>query len=470
MYRWEVIFISQSANVFLKNNIKFLFLIFSAILIIPTIWFYLSNGTILGYDIFLGANLENIVLPIPKNSYISVLILLTLSYLYIIKNYQEYFKTEKQLYLFVLSASIIFIFVLPFVSQDVFYYFGSARLFEHFGIHPYTATIKQLVSSNPEMLQDTILHQGYLNYWNNYVCPYPPLWILITSGVTFLSFGNINICLLIYKLLFAAIHLLCTYLIYEIFKDKKFAVLYGLNPFILLNTVAEGHSDLFVLCFLLLGLHFLMNKKNILVSVIFIAFGVSIKYIAILVLPFFLIYHFRDLTPIKRFVKCVKYGLLFLLIVVLPYIFFITPGNMDRLFLTQQSHFANNFYTLSYITLGEGFTNSLRDILFILFAISYIVYCFYFLFKKEISEKFLLNTCFIILTIFIFAIITNFRSWYLLWVLPFCQNRKSLFLFLTAVPFMLVVILEDNPFVFPLMFYVLIILYFLLNKTKKIKE
>ena len=28
------------------------------------------------------------------------------------------------------------------------------------------------------MLQDTILHQGYLNYWNNYVCPYSPLWIL----------------------------------------------------------------------------------------------------------------------------------------------------------------------------------------------------------------------------------------------------------------------------------------------------
>ena len=181
------------------NIIKIMFLLFSFAFVIPTILWYINNKTILGFDNFLAKNFESSVLPIPTGAYIGLYLCLFTALcilsIYIGNNNKEFFKTNKRMFLFISFVSFIFLFVLPFSSQDVFFYFGNARLLEHFEMNPYNITISEFVTQNPSALSDEIIHQGYNNFWKDFVYPYPPMWMLITSIFSSLSFGSIDMCL-----------------------------------------------------------------------------------------------------------------------------------------------------------------------------------------------------------------------------------------------------------------------------------
>lgn len=70
-----------------------------------------------------------------------------------------------------------------------------------------------------------------------------------------------------------------------------FSLIYGLNPFILIEGISSVHNDMFVVMFILLAIYFLKNKKKILPSVVFLSLGAGIKYFPIILLPFMIIYH-----------------------------------------------------------------------------------------------------------------------------------------------------------------------------------
>lgn len=449
------------------NIIKIMFLLFSFAFVIPTILWYINNKTILGFDNFLAKNFESSVLPIPTGAYIGLYLCLFTALcilsIYIGNNNKEFFKTNKRMFLFISFVSFIFLFVLPFSSQDVFFYFGNARLLEHFEMNPYNITISEFVTQNPSALSDEIIHQGYNNFWKDFVYPYPPMWMLITSIFSSLSFGSIDMCLLLCKIACAILHILSSLLIYKIFDNRKLCLLFAINPGLLFINIADIHNDLFVIFFVLLSMYFLLRKNNILFSVINIAIAASIKYVAILALPFIIIYHFRDLSVSKRFLKCLKYGLLFLAIVVLSMVLVVKFDNMLSIFGNQQNYISNNFYILCLFLFGNGFFSILSKIIFVTFAIGYIAYCFYFLFKKDITEKLMMDSILVAFVFFTFGVITNFRIWYLLWIVPFAGKRFEFFNLLIMFGHFLVVLFLDNVLLFVVLFY-LFILVLLLTK------
>ena len=134
---------------------------------------------------------------------------------------------------------------------------------------------------------------------------------------------NITVALFIFKFTNLLIHIINTYLFYRISGKKKFAVLYGLNPFILIEAIANVHNDIIILFFVLISLYFLLKRKNLLLSIIALALATGVKYFTILLLPVVILYHFRTEKRLSvRFLRCIEYGVIFLVIFALEYILY----------------------------------------------------------------------------------------------------------------------------------------------------
>ena len=220
----------------IKKNTKILFVILSIVFIIPSIIYLIKNGTVLGFE-----NYYNFFIDDGKNKLLSTIVYLTIFlslsaiYLYFI-NKKDSFKNIKQLLIYVAGVSAIFLVMLPWHSSDIFYYMGVGELNSVYGQNPYYETIKKYGNENPKVIEnDYIMKQGYMNNWSNTTVVYGPIAQLIFSVVTKISFKNINFCLLLFKLLNLIVHLLNCYLIYKITKKLKFLIIYGLNPYVLME-------------------------------------------------------------------------------------------------------------------------------------------------------------------------------------------------------------------------------------------
>ena len=138
----------ENIKTLFNSKTKILFILFSILFVVPTYFWYSDNGSILGFNNFLynGFTLES--MPVSENiylySYFAIFAILGFLNIYLAINHDKYFKTKNEIFGFITIVSAIFVFILPFVSQDVFFYFGGSRLFEHFHISPYSTTILNL--------------------------------------------------------------------------------------------------------------------------------------------------------------------------------------------------------------------------------------------------------------------------------------------------------------------------------------
>ena len=418
---------------FIRKNTKILFVILSIAFIIPSILYLIKNGTVLGFE-----NYYNFFIDDGENKILStmvyLIVFLSLSaiYLYFI-NKNDSFKNIKQLLIYIAGVSIIFLAMLPWHSSDIFYYMGVGELNSVYGQNPYYETIKKYVEENPEVIEkDSIMKQGNTNFWSNVTVVYGPVAQLIFSGISKISFKNVNFCLLLFKILNLIVHLLNCYLIYKITKKKIFSVIYGLNPYILMEFLGMVHNDIVVVLFVLLAVYFLKKKKNIFASIIFLAIATGIKYFTILLLPILVLYHFRnEKTIVKRLLKCIIYGMLFVAIMLVEYAFYYKNMNIFTAMMVQNEKLSKSLYSslvgigvlrkTHYITifgkiiyLGEV-ASFFRKIIFIFFVITYIKFCIDLLTTKNIKLVNALRKYNLELIIFLFTLGT-FQQWYLLWL------------------------------------------------------
>lgn len=430
---------------FIKKNTKIIFIILSIAFIIPSIIYLIKNGTVLGFE-----NYYNFFIDDGKNKVLSTIVYLTIFsslsaiYLYFIKN-KEAFKNIKELLIYVAGVSAIFLVMLPWHSSDIFYYMGVGEINSVYGQNPYYETIKNCVSKNPEIIEnDSIMKQGNKNYWSNTTVVYGPIAQLLFSIVTKLSFKNIDFCILLFKLLNIIVHLLNCYLIYKITKKIKFSVIYGLNPYIFMEFIGMVHNDIIVVLFILLSLYFLKKKKNIFISITFLAIATGIKYFTILLLPILVLYHFRNENKIgKRILKCIIYGLLFLAIMLIEYALYYKNMNIFTAMMVQNEKLSKSIYSsligmgvlgkVVYINLfGRIIEISkvsyyLRKIVFIFFVITYVKFCIDLLTTKNIKLTNVLRKYNFELIIFLFTLGT-FQQWYILWLFAtiMWQNPKMI--------------------------------------------
>lgn len=415
-----------------KNNLILGFFIIASILFaMPSIIYYIQNKTILKFEPYFKFLLTDSVSRIDQTIiYIAVLGLLTFLYFKILKNRKEIFNNTKKIFIFIAIIAIIFILVVPFISSDIFYYIGVGRIDSKYHQNPYYTTIKEFVQSDDNskyLEQDTVLQQGYINDWSDTTVVYGPIWTLICKLVAGLSFGNIDIGLFVFKLVNVIVHLLNCYLIYKISGKKFFTLLYGLNPFILIEGIACVHNDMFMILFILLAFYFLLKKKNLAVSVGFLAIATAIKYFAIILLPFMIIYYFREEKPLKRFARCIEYGALFLIIFAIPYLFYVRDLQVFSGLFVQQEKFAKSFYIilLEYFGNIPDVAKKVNTLFLGCFVIIYFFTCVILLNKKQIKFRKEMQKANYFIMAFLFLLITNFQPWYIMWLFPALIWQKS---------------------------------------------
>lgn len=421
-----------------KKSLKIIFVLLAIAFISPSLVYILKGRTIrdlVANFNFFYTNTEVILAPSRIiGAIFFFIIFLGMAYVYfkILKNYKKIFETNKQIVIFIIVISIIFFVMLPLTSTDVFYYIGTGWAEEHYGINPYYTSVDELFEQNPEVVNDQILAK-MKGIWSNETIVYGPLWPLICKTLSGLSMGNLTLALFIYKFFNLVLHVCNTYLIYKIAKNKKiFPLMYALNPLILFDGLANVHNEMLLVFLILLALYFFMRKRNILLTVVFLALASAVKYVAILLIPFIILYHYKKEKPTKKIIYSTFWAIIFIVVLALCYLFYMQDITVLKGIITQQGKFSNSIFVLIAIKnidwglkISEGFMLAfifiyLREIIKLVFTTRN--YTFYELIRKYNA----------LLLLFIFGTITNFHSWYILWLFAtiMWQESKSIKLIL----------------------------------------
>ena len=184
--------------------------------------------------------------------------------------------------------------------------------------NPYYTTISDFLSNGN--ILDPILEKS--GYWADTIVPYGPLWTSICGLFSFISLGNLTFLLYIYKIASLGIHIATCYIVYKLTNKKKFALMYGLNPFLLLEFLTNVHNDLYLVFFVLLGIYFLKNKNNIWASLACLTCSILIKYITVVLAPFLVLYYLKDKTKLKKILWCILYAAVVITVILGIYMLF----------------------------------------------------------------------------------------------------------------------------------------------------
>ena len=412
-----------------KNRIIIILLIsVTTIFCMPSIIYLLQNKTIYYFGavwtyffkIPTSANEKMI------NAIIFFVLMTTmfLLYLLITKKQKQIFRNNKQIFFMIAIISILFTIVIPYTSTDVYGYIAPGWIAANYSENPYYISAGEILDSTGQ--NDPMLNK-MADCWKYDTVVYGPLWTGICTIFSWLSFGNIDIALFIFKLANLIIHLLNCLLVYKITRKRIFLLLYGLNIFILFEGLSNVHNDLWIIFFLLLAIYFTIRKKNLWFAVAFVACATAIKYLAILILPFIVIYYVRKKNVKERILYCFLCGVEYIAILAVFYLIYMRDLQVFAGLLIQQGRYNRSiFYILSKV-LEKQTLQTIQITTIGLFAVFYICVCIKLLLRKEMKFYQVIKQYNVFLFIFTFILITNFNAWYIMWLFPtmFWLKRPS---------------------------------------------
>jgi len=417
---------------FLKEKKSLIaYFILSIILVIPSITFLIKNGTIYEMKYYYTYIMDRIEyqyqLIINVAIFVSLFILLTIIYFYILKNISKIFKSKKQLMIFIIVIGIIFMLIIPQTSMDVYSYIGNGWTDAHYGENPYYTPILEIVKRDGNISE---MYGKVANCWVEETVIYGPAWSLICKVLSGISGGNIDMALLIFKITSLIIFLCSTILIDKITNKKIFMAMFALNPLVLFEGLSNVHNDLFLVFFMLLGIYFITKKKSLFLSVACIAIATAIKYLSIIILPFIIIYYLRNEKIKTRVIKTLLCAIEFVVIIIGFYMIYIKDISVLSGIFIQQNKYSRSIALVLLQLLGGN--TQLLDIIklvsLLVFVIAYCIVIFKLFFNKnsqELSIQKILRKYNIFILIFTFILITNFNAWYLLWIFPTIMWQKS---------------------------------------------
>ena len=394
--------------------VKSAFILLSILLVIPSVIYLIQNRTITGFNMYFNFFLTNdISKTISTIAYLIIFTLLTIMYLLMIK--MKCFNNIKSILKFAIIIGIIFIIMLPWTSSDIYYYMGVGELNSRYGENPYYVTTRQYYAENYENIDDEILKEGAYNYWGNTTVVYGPIAQFFFSACSFLGNKNVIAALLVFKIVNLIMHIVNTYLIYKISNKKIFSIIYGLNPFILLEAIGNAHNDVIIVFFVICALYFLLKQRKLLPCIIFLTFATGIKYFTILLLPVAILYHFRDEKRIHiRILRCIEYGIIFLAILLLEYIPYFKDYNVFLAMIVQTARYSKSLYLVLRLH-NNDLMPYVRTILILVFMYQYVIFCIDLLLTRDLKFYKEIRKYNISVILFL-LILTNFQQWYLIWL------------------------------------------------------
>lgn len=402
-------------------NLKTLYLLLIILFGIPSIIHIINSGFLLEskeyFHFFINGMEQEVSTFFNGLIYFTFFALMFGIYFLFLKKKDKLFNNMKGLIIFILLISISFAIILPITSSDVLSYATTGEIQSKYGANPYYDTINDIKGEN-NTEKNEILNS--ITIWDDQLVIYGPLWSLICGIVTFFSFSKVSIVLILFKTLAIVIHIINCILIYKMTKKKFWVIFYGLNPYVLFETISNVHNDLYIVFFTLLALYFLINKKNLVVTLIFLACAACIKYITVLLVPIILIYYYRKENIGERVLKCIKSGLLFTFFVILLYLIYLRNFEMIFYVFIQQNKYRESIWAALYFwcyNLGNlEIVKILSRSVAIICLILYIIFILKLLFKKDINFREIMKKWNIILLVFILGYISNLCVWYFVWL------------------------------------------------------
>jgi hypothetical protein len=196
-------------------------------------------------------------------------------------------------------------FMYPITAIDVFTYVTESRILLHYHQNPITAT-PSLYPGDPILA----LADG----WSGSGAPYGPIGIVIDALPSVVARGDLLLTLVGLKLMFSAMVIgaaYCAYLILRRISPRHAlagALLVAWNPLIIFETSGNGHNDITMMLFAVLGLLLVVTDDLVLGSVMMVA-SILVKYGTALLVPLCVI-HCVNRLPARS--QRVKYLALFL--------------------------------------------------------------------------------------------------------------------------------------------------------------
>lgn len=226
--------------------------------------------------------------PLSAAIYISILILLFISYLSYLFLVHKKNIEEKEIWKFIIFSSIILTFSYNAFSYDLFNYIFDAKIVTFYHLNPYMH--KALDFPGDPMLN--------FMHWTHRTYPYGPSWLALTVPLSFLGFNFFLPTILMFKTLATLSYLGTVYFISKILKivdvkNKLFAVaFFAFNPLVIIEGLVSAHLDIVMAFFGVLAFYLLFTRKNLL-SIISLLFSVGIKFATSFLIPVFLFTIFK---------------------------------------------------------------------------------------------------------------------------------------------------------------------------------
>ena len=407
-----------------KNKfLIYLMLAISITLCMPTITYLINNKTVDGFSTYYSYTLEKYTNTFNGciQGIIFIGLLISFSIIYVIMLKKEVLKNKKQIAIFIIIISVIFTIMLPILSSDIYYYIGDSWLSAKYDQNPYYTTVYDLQKNgiNDEILQNT-------GCWKNTTSVYGPIWNMIAELLVTLSLGNLTIALYIFKIAALAIHILNCYFIYKITQKNKYVIMYGLNPLVLTEALSNVHNDIYLILMVLLTIYFLLKKRNIYIAIIFMVLSVATKYSTALLIPFVLLYYFKDKSTTRRLVYSFIAGMSVIALVAIMYLPYYRDISIYTNMLVQNDKFSQSIMAILLKNVNKEVFNMINSLKIPVFLVMYITSLIILLFKRKIDIEEISNKYTIFMLVFIFLVITNFQRWYLMWLFPiiFWSNKN----------------------------------------------
>lgn len=167
------------------------------------------------------------------------------------------------------------------LSFDIFNYITTAKIAFFYYENPYVVYPIEFIS------------EPYLAFTRaaNKLALYAPFWIILSAVPFYVGLGNFLLTIFSFKIFIAAFYLGTVYIISKM--DRVAAILFALNPLVIVETLFSSHNDIVMVFFALLAFYFL--KRNGWLSWIFITFSILIKFATIFLIPVYLLTFFKKL-------------------------------------------------------------------------------------------------------------------------------------------------------------------------------
>lgn len=416
-----------------KNiTIKLAYLFITLLFAMPSIIFLIKNRSVSTFvyycTYFFKKNIYTYENVIEALIFITIIISLFLLYFLILKYRDKIFKSIKSIAIYICIIAILFTIMIPSTSQDVYSYIANGWIESNYHQNPYYTSVLDIATEEQSISPMFI---KIARCWIDEPVIYGPVWTFICNILTSFSFGNIDIALFIFKIASLVAFLGSTLLIYKITKKKIFTLMFALNPLILFEGLANVHNDIFLILFILLSIYFITRKKNLFISVAFLAIATGIKYLSILLLPFILIYYLRNETVKNRIIKSILYGIEFIAIIIGFYLIYLKDINVFAgIFIQQEKYSRSLLLIINNLFLGnEKALSIIKITLLSIFSIAYIIVVFKLLFNKNLNDL-KLSKIFrkynIFLMLFTFVLVTNFNAWYIIWLFGTLMWQKPI--------------------------------------------